>query len=188
MVAQEEKSAIKRAVAICNEPPDGWDTSGMAQLRREKAPIGKRLIESIVRRSLPAPRVGDGFGCVRNVQLCVVCVFLKTNTHTSKSTIDLPASIMRSVVSTPIMRSRNAPLPSMCRVQCPADRAVTGAAAGSPRSSCTRTHARAPVPSRVQTARPAVLRAREPLAGVHDRAKKKNPNGNAEPIGSQTRS
>ena len=66
VVAQEEENALKRAVAICNEPPDGWDTSKMAQTRRENGPIGKRLIESSVRRSLPAPRVDDDYDGLRN--------------------------------------------------------------------------------------------------------------------------
>ena len=66
VVAQEEENALKRAIAICNEPPNGWDTSKMAQTRRENGPIGKRLIESSVRRSLPAPRMDDGYDGLRN--------------------------------------------------------------------------------------------------------------------------
>ena len=45
---------VMRAIAICNEPPDGWDnTDSMVQKRRERGPEGRGLVESTIQRMLP---------------------------------------------------------------------------------------------------------------------------------------
>lgn len=61
-----EKAFVKRAIAICNEAPDGWDTSAQAQLRRTRGPEGHQLVAHTIQGMLPTPHVGDGFDRLRN--------------------------------------------------------------------------------------------------------------------------
>ena len=43
-----EAGFMKRVVAICDEPPDGWDRSPTADLRRRNGPIGRRLVDRAI--------------------------------------------------------------------------------------------------------------------------------------------
>ena len=61
-----EEAFVKRAIAICNEAPDGWDTSAVAERRRGRGPEGRQLVVNTVQRMLPIPHVGDGFDRLRN--------------------------------------------------------------------------------------------------------------------------
>lgn len=58
---------VARAIAICNEPPDGWDdTDEMVRRRRHRGPEGRSLVENTIARMLPAPYMGDGYDGLRN--------------------------------------------------------------------------------------------------------------------------
>ena len=60
-----EEAFVKRAIAICNEAPDGWDTSAVAELRRGRGPEGRQLVANTVKRMLTPARLGDGFDGLR---------------------------------------------------------------------------------------------------------------------------
>jgi hypothetical protein len=62
-----EDAFVARAIAICNEPPNGWDdTDEMVRVRRHRGPEGRSLVEDTIARMLPAPYVGDGYDGLRN--------------------------------------------------------------------------------------------------------------------------
>mgnify|MGYP004100307199 CR=1 FL=1 len=44
---------VMRAIAICNEPPDGWDnTDPSVQMRRQRGPEGRKLVANTITRML----------------------------------------------------------------------------------------------------------------------------------------
>ena len=43
-----EAGFMQRVIAICNEPPDGWDNDPTADLRRRNGPIGRRLVDRAI--------------------------------------------------------------------------------------------------------------------------------------------